>query len=161
MFIASIPAREDSCIDASVLWLLGAFEALGRAPGALDPFRAIVAVFPLLTHEYASHSIVRAHARLKLTFLRHALMLGEFYPGCDTPGLHASDFRPLHSPQALLVIRVMVEADLQFLLDRDEFTDAYLTVFGARGLRQLRQLMDQGAQCIPPAREGALRRRLS
>ena len=160
LFLASIPAREESCIDVSVLWLLEEFKALARADGALDPFRAIVAVFPLLPSESADACIVSAHARLKPSFLRHGLMLGEFYPSCEKPGLRAADFRPLRAPHALLVIRVMVEADLLFLTDRDEFLDAYLAVFGARGRSQLQQLVEQEPERIPPGREHALRARL-
>jgi hypothetical protein len=160
LFLAALPVQQEACIDASVLWLRDAFEALGHARGALDPFRAIVALFPLLAPDAAAASIVSAHARLKPRFLAHGLMLGEFYPDCEKPGLHAADFRPLRAPHALLVIRVMVEADLPFLLDRDEFLDAYLAVFGARGLHNLRQLLAAGGDHVPPGREPALRARL-
>ncbi|MEO0867043.1 MAG: DUF6875 domain-containing protein, partial [Cyanobacteria bacterium J06642_11] len=57
----------------------------------------------------------RIQRRLKPFFVEKRLMLGEFYPGNQSPGLHNPDFRPLQSPVPMLVIRSMTEPDLPFL----------------------------------------------
>jgi hypothetical protein len=159
LFLASIPATEDTCIDTSVLRLLAAFQDFGQQSGGLDTFRAIVAVFPRLAPATADRTIVAAHARLKPAFLRNRMMLGEFYPHCEKPGLHAPDFRPLRSPHPLLVIRAMVEADLAFLTDRDEFLEAYLNAFGEVGRQRLRELLEDPRGRVAPERLAQLRSR--
>jgi hypothetical protein len=139
--------------------LLSAFQAQRDTGCAFDTFRSTVVVFPRLAPATADQSIVATHTRLKPTFLSNQLMLGEFYPSCDKPGVHSREFRPLRSPHPLLVIRAMVEADLLFLADRDEFVEAYLHAFGARGVERLIELVETRADRLPPERVEALRRR--
>jgi hypothetical protein len=52
---------------------------------------------------------------LKPGFADAGLMLGEFHPRHDRPGLHNPTFRPLVAPLHLLVVRELVRADLRFL----------------------------------------------
>jgi hypothetical protein len=127
--------------------LLAKFQSL-KSPDALDTFRAIVVVFPALLPAAGAQFVVETHRRLKPMFLQHRMMLGEFYPGCPKPGLHNPDFRPLQAPHPLLVIRAMVEADLWFLTDKDEFVEAYLDAFGERGRNNLRQLLREPGQAL-------------
>ena len=47
-------------------------------------------------------------ARLKGEFVRRGLMIGQFHPRCEAPGLWHDDFRPLQSPVPLLAVRGMV-----------------------------------------------------
>ena len=159
LFLASIQATGEACIDACLLSLLSAFRAMGDETCLFDTFRAIVAVFPQLSPEVGDQVIVATHTRLKPLFLGSQMMLGEFYPSCEKPGLHTPDFRPLYAPHPLLVLRAMVEADLLFLTDRDEFVEAYLQTFGARGLQRLHELLDEPGDRVPPDRVEALRKR--
>lgn len=147
----------DNYVDSLMLGLMRRFHA--RAQDGADSFRAIVAVFPhrdVETYEF----IVATHARLKPTFLANRLMLGEFYPTCDKPGLHNPSFRPLRSPWPLLVIRPMLEADIVFLVDRDAFVEAYLAAHGERGAERLRQLLRDQPALITEARLPSIRRLL-
>jgi hypothetical protein len=116
------------------------FLAAPEAASENASFRAIVAVFPDLGHD-VERRVVDAHRRLKPTFLAQRLMLGEFYPSCAKPGLRNPDFRPLVAPWPLLVIRPMVEADVEFLLDADSFVVAYLEAYGRRGVARLANVL--------------------
>lgn len=61
-------------------------------------------------------------------FVADGLMIGQFHPTCDEPGLWNRDFRPLRSPIPLLAIRAMLVFDLPFLVDQPH-VDAYLKRF--------------------------------
>lgn len=54
--------------------------------------------------------------RLKDSFVREGLMVGQFHPNCEQSGLWNGDFRPLKAPTPLLAIRQMVASDLPFLV---------------------------------------------
>jgi hypothetical protein len=65
----------------------------------------------------------------KERFVRDGLMVGQFHPTCDEPGLYNPDFRPLRSPRPLVAIRVMTRYDLPFLMDDPICLEAYLERF--------------------------------
>jgi hypothetical protein len=67
--------------------------------------------------------------RLKGEFVRSGLMIGQFHPRCDQPGIWNEQFRPLRSPIPLLAIRHMVAFDLPFLVDGANHLAAYLALF--------------------------------
>jgi hypothetical protein len=69
-------------------------------------------------------------ARLKDEFVEHGLMIGQFHPACNQPGIWNADFRPLRSPVPLLAIRAMVRQDLPFLVDQPSHVEAYRRYFG-------------------------------
>lgn len=139
--------RAARALDATLLKLRRELLGVGESVYAGSPFRSIVAVFPWRGPEI-ERLIVAAHRRLKPAFLAKRLMLGEFYPSCTKPGLRNPEFRPLQSPWPLLVIRPMVEADLEFLLDRDEFVLAYLNAHGSRGASRLRELLCERPEAV-------------
>jgi hypothetical protein len=56
-------------------------------------------------------------------------MIGQFYPGCEEPGIRNPVFRPLRSPLALLAIRYMVSSDFPFLAKKTEWIEEYLKKF--------------------------------
>ncbi len=147
--------RDPQEIDALLLDLKD--ELTGGGHGLYDgsAFRSIIAVFPERGTE-VEQRVVAAHGRLKPAFLAQRLMLGEFYPSCEKPGLHNPAFRPLRSPWPLLVIRPMVEADVNFLLDRDEFAAAYLRALGSRGAGRLEQVLRERADALGLDRTAAL-----
>lgn len=139
--------REPRAIDGLLLQLKSELTAgsLGFYEGSA--FRSIVVVFPE-RGTGVEQTVVAAHRRLKPAFLAQRLMLGEFFPSCEKPGLHNPAFRPLCAPWPLLVIRPMVEADLEFLLDSDAFIAAYLRAFGRRGARRLAQVLRDRAEAL-------------
>jgi len=154
LYMASVSSSSPAEVDAQMLGLLSAFHSLCTAD-PLDTFRAIVGVFPGVENPGEAF-VVAAHRRLKPQFLHQRMMLGEFYPGCPKPGIHNPAFRPLQAPHPVLVIRAMVEPDLCFLTDEDEFVEAYLSAFGQRGYSNLRQLLKQPDARIDPLRRAKL-----
>ncbi|HEY3941205.1 MAG TPA: hypothetical protein VGL60_01860 [Acidimicrobiales bacterium] len=66
------------------------------------------------------------HREMKDDFVADGLMIGQFHPRCDVPGLWNESFRPLRSPLPMLAIREMVPSDLPFLVDDHLHADAYL-----------------------------------
>ncbi|WP_373283390.1 DUF6875 domain-containing protein [Nocardia concava] len=100
--------------------------------------RGLIMVFPNLT-DYTL--IDEMHAEFKSKFVERGIMLGQFYPGCDQPGLWNKDFRPLDAPLPMLVVRSMMTTDLPFLLDRPEWTDAYVRKFAPSVPAHVRAVM--------------------
>jgi hypothetical protein len=68
-------------------------------------------------------------AGLKDDFVAGGLMIGQFHPRCENPGLWNPDFRPLRSPVPLLAIRRMVVFDLPFLTEHTAHFEAWLRHF--------------------------------
>jgi hypothetical protein len=149
-------AFEAPDIDAQILRAMHEFLADHGAAAVAGVSRATVVVFSARGPEVEAR-VVETHARLKPTFLAQGLMFGEFYPSCDKPGLHNPAFRPLRSPWPLLVIRPMVEADLDFLLDQVPFVESYLAAQGPRGMLRLAQLLEEKGTHLGPARVAAFK----
>ena len=92
--------------------------------GAL--FKTILVLFPAVT-DYSR--IDEAQKRLKEQSIPTGLMVGQFYPGCEEPGIRNADFRPLRSPFPAVAIRHMVNSDLPFLASKAEWIEEYLKRF--------------------------------
>lgn len=88
--------------------------------------KAVLAVFPDLT-EYADIDAIQHEQKSR--FVEMGLMLGQFYPGCTTPGLHNPDFPALDAPLPMLAVRYMAPTDFPFLSTRHEWMDSYLKLF--------------------------------
>ncbi|PPJ33674.1 hypothetical protein C5E45_04890 [Nocardia nova] len=88
--------------------------------------KALLSVFPDLTRYDDLEAVQRSQ---KTEFVRHGLMLGQFYPGCTVAGLHNADFPALDSPLPLLAVRHMTPTDLAFLETRYEWVESYLGIF--------------------------------
>lgn len=82
--------------------------------GKLSLYKALIFVFSDISEDQCDY-IDQIQQKLKPFFVEKRLMLGEFYPGNQSQGLHNPDFRPLQSPVPMLVIRSMTEPDLPFL----------------------------------------------
>ena len=95
----------------------------GRSTSVL---RALVTVFPDLDRYSVIDSV---HLEFKTRFVERGAMLGQFYPGCDQPGLWNRDFRPLDAPLPMLIVRPMMTTDFPFLLERPEWMNAYVRKF--------------------------------
>lgn len=95
-------------------------------------YKAILLIFPDITHDDAPRLIDSVQKELKPLFVESGLMLGEFHNRTEACGLHNPNFRPLRSPIPLLAIRFMVEYDLPFLQNADDlnlrirYLEAYL-----------------------------------
>ncbi|MFE4174293.1 DUF6875 domain-containing protein [Streptomyces sp. NPDC056909] len=67
--------------------------------------------------------------KAKDEFVADGLMIGQFHPVCEEPGLWNSLFRPLRAPVPLLAVRKLLVFDLPFLLGDDTHMDHYLRRF--------------------------------
>ncbi|MFI9506590.1 DUF6875 domain-containing protein [Nocardia sp. NPDC052566] len=102
------------------------FPELPPTEGGAAVLRTLITALPGLT-EYSL--IDELHDELKSTFVQRGAMLGQFYPGCDQPGLWNKDYRPLDAPVPMLVVRSMMATDFPFLLERPEWMSAYVKKF--------------------------------
>jgi hypothetical protein len=102
-------------IEAIVPVFRDRFLADEKAAGKMDIFGSWVLIFPDVATEEAVEVIDAPQRRMKPSFVKEGLMLGEFHPISLSPGLRNPAFRPLRSPIPLLVIRHMVESDIDFL----------------------------------------------
>ncbi|MCB5178532.1 DUF6875 domain-containing protein [Streptomyces antimicrobicus] len=67
--------------------------------------------------------------KAKDEFVAEGLMIGQFHPLCEEPGLYNDSFRPLRSPVPLLAVRKLLVFDLPFLVGDDAHMDHYLQRF--------------------------------
>ncbi|MFI7354078.1 DUF6875 domain-containing protein [Streptomyces avidinii] len=67
--------------------------------------------------------------KAKDEFVAEGLMVGQFHPVCEEPGLYNEAFRPLRSPVPLLAVRKLLVFDLPFLVGDDLHMDHYLQRF--------------------------------
>jgi hypothetical protein len=106
-----------------------------QCAGALDErtraYLTFLVLFPRVDHMDASE-FDALQARLKDNFVEEGLMIGQFHPACDQPGIWNETFRPLRSPVPLLAIRAMVRYDLPFLVEKSSHVEAYRRYFGSR-----------------------------
>jgi hypothetical protein len=101
-------------------------EALTEAFYALFPncnnrkISSLLVLFPNLERKEASRFIDGGHRRLRTTFVKNGLMLGEFHPQSTVPGAHNPAFRAMRAPFPLFAVRAISEHDHIFLM-RPEF----------------------------------------
>jgi hypothetical protein len=86
-----------------------------KAQGKIDIFGSWVMLYPDVSGDEATDIIDPPQREMKPSFVKEGLMLGEFHPISRSPGLRNPGFRPLRSPLPMLVIRHMVESDIDFL----------------------------------------------
>lgn len=104
----------------------------------LDHSGAVLTVFPGLDD---TARIDAAHAARKSDIVGAGAMLGQFYPGCPVAGLWSRDYRPLHAPLPMLVIRPMMNTDFPFLVGRPEWLSAYFDRHAPGLPRKLRAMI--------------------
>lgn len=104
------------------------FPLLRPVDGPESLYKAVVLVFPDVT-DFGQIDAVQDEC--KNAFVKHGLMVGQFYPGHQKQGLRNPDFRPLDAPFAMLAIRHMVLTDYPFLCDNENWRTAYLARFSA------------------------------
>jgi hypothetical protein len=67
--------------------------------------------------------------KAKDQFVASGLMIGQFHPTCDEPGLWNHDFKALRAPVPLLAVRKLVVFDLPFVLGTQQHAESYLRRF--------------------------------
>lgn len=113
-------------IERTVAEMATEFHRLPPTEGPDIVLKAILILFPTVT-DY--DMIAEAQRRLKREFIAMGLMIGQFYPGCEEPGIRNPEFKPLRSPLALLAIRRMMSSDFPFLEAKVEWVEEYLKKF--------------------------------
>ena len=91
---------------------------------------ALVTVLPRIDHRDAE-PLNDLHASLKPEFVSQGLMIGQFHPKCDRPGIRSPQYRPLQSPVPFMAIRAMVPSDLPLLLDDPGYAATYFEQFAS------------------------------
>jgi len=112
---AKVGERAKARIEAAISTFRDRFLADQRRMKKINIFASWVMVFPDVRIDDAEELIDGPQRRLKPKFVKEGLMLGEFHPLSRSPGIRNPAFRPLRSPYPLLVIRHMVESDIEFL----------------------------------------------
>ncbi len=89
--------------------------------------------------ETLTEIVDQVHKRLKAEFVDLGLMVGEFWPDHEAPGVHNPDFRSQASPVPMFVLRHMVLTDVNFLslpsngpAERLVYLDRYRDHFAGR-----------------------------
>jgi hypothetical protein len=101
-------------------------------------FKAILILLPDVKEENYRDILDSTQKRLKPAFIKEELMVGQFHPRCDEPGVRNAAFRPLRSPVPLLAIRRITAGDFVFMKGPEgyynaEFLQNFLRIF-AKGL---------------------------
>jgi hypothetical protein len=126
---------QQEVVDIVLPYLNTFLELEPKQPEEAALNKAILLLFPDISHEDAPLLIDSVQKQLKPLFVDSGLMLGEFHKRNETPGLHNPHFRPLRSPIPMLAIRFMVESDLAFLQSAEDlktrvrYLEAYLKRF--------------------------------
>ena len=109
-----------------VLDYMDLFLRIEPTKGKCRDFKSIIILLPEVSSDYAEEVVEKVQNELKPYFVKNGLMLGQFYPQCESPGIRNPEFRPLQSPIPLLVIRYMVKTDYIFLEDyQQEYFDNF------------------------------------
>ncbi|MGN6376163.1 MAG: DUF6875 domain-containing protein [Sphingomonas sp.] len=109
-------------------------DLLAATPAARDRMLvSLVVLFPGIRAEAGYRKLAEAQRELKTSFVEQGLMIGEFFPGCPSPGLHNPDFRPFDAPVASLAVRQMTVFDAPFMTGDRRHVAAYLRHFGPAG----------------------------
>ncbi|MFF0745845.1 DUF6875 domain-containing protein [Streptomyces sp. NPDC004111] len=93
--------------------------------------RELLTILLVLPDFDATDSVELDELQLKAKneFVAEGLMIGQFHPVCEEPGLYNEAFRPLRAPLPLLAVRKLLVFDLPFLLSDDLHMDHYLQRF--------------------------------
>lgn len=138
----------EQAVDNSIESLLGVYREQIPTDGDEARHKTIIAIVDGLDRP---SDVAKIHHRMKPVFVAQGLMLGEFYEGCEKPGIRNANFHALHSPLPLLVIREMVALDAVFLAEHKAFLDDYFTRHGEHGLNKMNAMLrPENRPNIPP-----------
>ena len=105
-------------------------------PTRKERLKCLLFVFPNLG-ELQFGLIDETQKAMKVEFVMNGLMIGQFHPKCEEPGLWSSRFRPLKAPIPMLAVRHMAITDIAFLVSIDDCLAEYLRRFGDEGRKAL------------------------
>lgn len=100
-----------------------------------NPISIVIALEKCRTEEHAK-MMDKAHTDLKIDFMKEGLMVGQFHPFNETPGLHNEKFKPFKCPGFCFSIRPMTPRDGVFVQQNlpaetvREAANAFLQRFG-------------------------------
>ena len=119
----------DGDVNEAVESLRSWYERIGATMAAAD--RELLTVLLVLPHlDFTDADGLDALQRVaKDKFVEDGLMIGQFHPVCDAPGLWNPDFKALRAPVPLLAIRKLVVFDLPFLIDHRAHAESYIRRF--------------------------------
>ncbi|MER7849426.1 DUF6875 domain-containing protein [Kitasatospora sp. NPDC096077] len=83
-------------------------------------------------------------------FVEQGLMIGQFHPVCEEPGLWNGTFRPLRAPVPLLAVRKLLVFDLPFLLGDPGHLAHYLARFAPQVPARIRDQLVTGLTTQSP-----------
>jgi hypothetical protein len=83
------------------------------------PLSCLLILFPDIKRDQASDFIDGGHRRLRKTFIKNGLMLGEFHPHSTVPGTYNPAFRSMRAPMPLFAVRAISANDHKFLVRPD------------------------------------------
>ncbi|QUQ65166.1 DUF6875 domain-containing protein [Kutzneria sp. CA-103260] len=130
-------------VGAAVESLRGWYERLGATlPAADRELLTVLLVLPHLDHTDAS-GLDELQRVAKDKFVEDGLMIGQFHPVCDAPGLWNPEFRALRAPVPLLAIRKLVVFDLPFLVDHKAHAESYIRRFAPEIPPRIRKQLAQ------------------
>ncbi|MFI9812685.1 DUF6875 domain-containing protein [Saccharothrix variisporea] len=127
LFFLASPTSPD--VPGAVAGLRRWYEAVAATMPAPD--RELLTVLLVLPHvdPVDPTPLDELQRAAKDDFVANGLMIGQFHPACEAPGLWNPDYRPLRSPVPLLAIRELVVFDLPFLVEERKHLDSYLSRF--------------------------------
>jgi hypothetical protein len=130
-------------VSAAVESLRGWYESLGATlPAADRELLTVLLVLPQLDHTDAS-GLDELQRVAKDKFVEDGLMIGQFHPVCDTPGLWNPEFKALRAPVPLLAIRKLVVFDLPFLVEHKAHAESYIRRFAPEIPPRIRKQLAQ------------------
>ncbi|MFE4977130.1 DUF6875 domain-containing protein [Kitasatospora sp. NPDC056651] len=88
----------------------------------------VLLVLPQLDRE-DSTVLDELQRKAKDEFVEQGLMIGQFHPVCEEPGLWNHSFRPLRAPVPLLAVRKLLVFDLPFLSGDETHLGHFLARF--------------------------------
>jgi hypothetical protein len=97
-------------------------------------YKTILMLFPDIPEDCYAAVVDETQRRLKPQFVKEKLMIGQFHPNSDEPGVQNAAFRPLQSPVPMLVIRHITAGDIVFMKNTDgmynpDYLQTYLKMF--------------------------------
>lgn len=121
-------------LEQTVLGYRDWFLELEPRTGDDVQYKAILILLPDLAPENYADVVDGTQRKLKPDFIRQQLMIGQFHPHCEEPGVRNPLFRPLKCPVPLLAIRGIAAGDVVFMRGPDgsynkEYLKSYLKTF--------------------------------
>ena len=133
-WLTSVKTTQLDVLAAAMMFYRDWFMELEPTTGEQSVYKTILVLLPRVQPDSYHALLDDLQAQLKPDFIRQELMIGQFYPGCDEPGVRNSSFRPLRSPCPLMAIRKITSGDIVFMKEHDgrynpEYLQHYLMAF--------------------------------